>query len=307
MFDPSRPDAILGWQDKDLPLLPPAEDDRHEYKSSATKDPDLGDKIARAASAFWNSGGGLFVAGVNGQGQADGGIPLTVGRQSRRDWIDQAIAKVTPRAQYVVHFIEDRGAGARIDKGSAVYLIGFGESAVAPHMAPDNRYYIRAGAHTAPASHFFVEALYARRGLRTPVLRHVVRRKPGGILQVGVLALNPVPAVDVEISFDPVPRFLETWAAQGKPLQIPVISDQFPFFVDVSFMTRGEQVCSSFNMKLSYRDLTYRPHQLTFLVNLETQLGPSFGGGSETSGLERELQEVKQALGQIAEAVRITR
>jgi hypothetical protein len=180
MFDPEHFEAILKLDDKDLVSLPGAEDDRHEYKSSSTRDSDLSDKIARAASGFWNSGGGLFVAGVNGNGQPDGGISLIVGRQSRRDWIDQAISRVAPRAHYAVQSIEDSGAGLTISNGNAVVMIGFATSDVGPHMAPDNRYYIRAGAHTVPASHFLVEAIHARRGLRLPLLRHLVRRKPEG-------------------------------------------------------------------------------------------------------------------------------
>lgn len=107
MFDPTKPNDILELEDLDLSeFLPNAEDDRHEYKSSAIKnDKELGDKIAKAASGFWNSGGGLFVVGVDGNGQPDGGISLSVGqkgRQSRRDWIDQVISQVTPKSAYVV-------------------------------------------------------------------------------------------------------------------------------------------------------------------------------------------------------------
>lgn len=85
MFDPVRPETILSLDTRDLCSLPSAEDDRHEYKSSLTKDADLAGKIARAASGFWNSGGGLFVAGMDGEGQPDGGVSLTVGRQARRN------------------------------------------------------------------------------------------------------------------------------------------------------------------------------------------------------------------------------
>src|SRR5205807_9073990 len=128
MFDPEKWEAVLKLEDKDLASLPSAEDDRHDYKSGLVKDNELADKIARAASGFWNSGGGLFVAGVGGNGQPDGGILLTVGRQSRRDWVDQAISRVTPRAPYVVHCIEDRGAGANIASGNAVMMLGFAPS-----------------------------------------------------------------------------------------------------------------------------------------------------------------------------------
>src|SRR4051794_25718845 len=122
MFDPEHVEAILKLEDRDLVSLPSAEDDRHEYKSSLTRDQDLTEKLARAASGFWNSGGGLFVVGVDGNGRPDGGIPLTVGRQPRRDWIDQAIRGVEPRARYVVQCIEDHGAGLSIAAGNAVVL-----------------------------------------------------------------------------------------------------------------------------------------------------------------------------------------
>src|SRR5689334_9048468 len=105
MFDPEKWEAVLALEDKDLASLPSAEDDRHEYKASATKDTELADKITRAASGFWNSGGGLFVAGVTSIGEPDGGIALTVGRQSRRDWIDQAISRVSPRARYAIQCV----------------------------------------------------------------------------------------------------------------------------------------------------------------------------------------------------------
>lgn len=48
MFDPTKPNDIRALLDQDLSeFLFDAEDDRHEYKSSAIKkDKDLGDKIA---------------------------------------------------------------------------------------------------------------------------------------------------------------------------------------------------------------------------------------------------------------------
>jgi predicted HTH transcriptional regulator len=212
MFDPTKPNDILELEDLDLSeFLPSAEDDRHEYKSSAIKnDKELGDKIAKAASGFWNSGGGLFVVGVDGNGQPDGGISLNVGRQSRRDWIDQAISQVMPKSCYVIHSIENSSGCMNIEQGKAVFLIGFGESEIGPHMANDHRYYIRAGAHTEPASHFIVEAIHARRGLRTPLLSHLVRRKPGNsrVIQLGIVVLNAAAAINVSIKIDALPKYL---------------------------------------------------------------------------------------------------
>src|SRR5260370_1261566 len=308
MFDPHKPEAILTFEDRDLAALPSSEDDRHEYKSSATRDSELADKIARAASAFWNSGGGLVVAGVNGHGQPDGGVALNVGRQSRRDWIDQAVSRVAPGAHYVVQGIEDKGAGHSIAAGSAVFLIGFSESEIGPHMAPDNRYYIRAGAHTVPASHFIVEAIHARRGLRTPVLRHVVRPKPAdaGVLQVGIVALSQVPAIDVCINPEPVPRWLQQSWESKVPLEVPVISEQFPFFLDVHLLTLGERQSPPFQIRVTFRDVANRNYEQVFQVDLDKQSGPNLGEKG-TYDIVRQLMDIEREIGKVADAIKSKR
>jgi hypothetical protein len=297
MFDPEHWEAILKLEDKDLASLPSAEDDRHEYKASATNDNDLADKIGRAASGFWNSGGGLFVAGVNGKGRPDGGISLSVGRQSRRDWIDQAISRVSPRARYAVQSVEDHGAGFAINSGSAVILIGFAPSETGPHMAPDNRYYIRAGAHTVSASHFLVEAIHARRGFRAPLLRHVVRRKPegGGVLQLGVICLNDAPALNVELTLDPLPRWLVSWGVR-LPLVVPVISRETPFYFDFHFLSIGAEPSPVFQAKLKYMDLADRTYETILDVDVDKQMGPNLGSDNELRGLERAVEKVAGAL-----------
>lgn len=132
-FDPQDPRSVLAWTDQDIAALPRAEDDTVEYKSNRTPDDKLAEKIERAASGMWNSGGGVFVAGVDGEGRPDGGLSPRVGRQARRDWIDQIVARVSPRASYTVHAVEDQGAGLSIVTGNAVFIIAFGESSAGPH------------------------------------------------------------------------------------------------------------------------------------------------------------------------------
>lgn len=297
MFNPEQWGAVLKLESSDLMLLPRREDERHEYKSSATKDFELGDKIARAASGFWNSGGGLFVAGVDGSGQPDGGISLVVGRQPRRDWVDQIVSQVSPQAQYAVNCLELSGATLNISPGNAVVMIGFAASEAGPHMAPDNRYYLRAGAHTLPASHFVVEAIHSRRGLVAPNLRHVVRRKPegGGVLQLGIVCLNDAPALDVHLEVAPLPPWLEKWG--GKlPLVVPVISKETPFYLDFHILTLGRQPPLVYEVNLKYTDLAGRPHEIVLAVDVDKQMGPSLGSGNE-------LREIERAINKVAEAI----
>jgi hypothetical protein len=184
----------------------------------------------------------LFVVGVDGNGQPDGGISLSVGqkgRQSRRDWIDQVISQVTPKSAYAVHSIENSGCGLNIESGKGVFLIGFGDSEIGPHMAHDHCYYIRAGAHTLPAGHFIVEAIHARRGLRTPLLSHLVRRKPGNskVIQLGIVALNAASAINVSVESDTPLNGFTSRLDERVSLQVPIISEQFPLFFDIALIT----------------------------------------------------------------------
>lgn len=298
MFDPVKPEFILSLEDKDLLSLPKAEDERHEYKSSRTSDNDLAEKIARAASAFWNSGGGLFVAGVDGSGVPDGGVSSSVGRQARRDWVDRIVSRVSPLGRYWVQSVEDRGAGLNIVAGKAVLLIAFGNSEAGPHMAPDNRYYIRAGTHTDPAGHFLVEAIHARRGLRAPLLSHFVRYNlfaKVGVLQLGIVCLNEAPALDVELSFIPPPRWLER---SGVSLRVPMISHQFPFLMDFHMMINADR-CHPFQVTVRYQDLAGRQHEQQLDVDVDRQMGPTIAGP--------ESREIVLAIERIANALQTKR
>jgi hypothetical protein len=303
MFDPTKPNDILELEDLDLSeFLPNAEDDRHEYKSSAIKhDKELGDKIAKAASGFWNSGGGLFVVGVDGKGQPDGGISLSVGRegrQSRRDWIDQVISQVMPKSCYVIHSIENSSNCMNIEQGKAVFLIGFGESEIGPHMANDHRYYIRAGAHTEPASHFIVEAIHARRGLRTPLLSHLVRRKPGNsrVIQLGIVVLNAAAAINVSIKIDALPEIFTSDLEEEVSLHIPIISEQFPLFFDIYKIMIGRQELPPFEINLTYSDMANRTYQQSFEVDIDRQLGPNISSDNGYYGIEQELKNITKAI-----------
>jgi hypothetical protein len=289
MFDPENIEAILKLDDRDLgSWLPNAEDDRHEYKSGSTKDSELATKIALAASGFWNSGGGLFVAGVDGSGQPDGGIGLMVGRQSRRDWIDQIISQVAPRARYVIQCVEDHGTGANILSGNAVVLIGFAPSEVGPHMAPDNRYYVRAGAHTVRANHFLIESIWSRRHAAKPRIVHVTDFEQwtteSGFLIIELVAITSTPALDVVIELSPQP-------SDGS-LEFPVRTT----LVDRShaFTFRFEVPASGFKGRLSvgYRD--QMGTQYTYDAQLDSKACiPNWHRG------QNQLDEICRALSEI--------
>lgn len=240
----------------------------------------------------------MFVAGVDGNGQPDGGISLNAGRQSRRDWIDQVISQVTPKSAYAVHSIENNGSGCNIEPGKGVFLIGFGESEIGPHMANDHRYYIRAGAHTVPANHFIVEAIHARRGLRTPLLSNIVRRKPGnsGIIQLGIVALNAAAAINVSVESDTLPNLLTSHMEEGVSLQVPIISEQFPLFFDVCELVLDDYIHPLFHIKLTYFDIANRTYQQSFEVDIDRQLGPNLSSDNGYDRIEKELKNIAKVI-----------
>lgn len=302
-FDPRDPRGITTWTESDLLDLPWAEDDRFEYKSSRTSDNDLGNKISRAASGFWNSGGGVFVAGVDGTGQPDGGLSAAVGRTTRRDWADQFIGKTEPRGPYAVATIAGSGEGAEfsIQPGKVALVIGFGESYVGPHMAYDGRYYIRAGAHTVPASHYLVEAIRARRGVDTPMLRPVLRAKRHRhrVIELVIIAVSEAPALDVEITLDPVPPLFAGVNKPLFPIRPKLIDRENPLALDVSLSTGPRAMVDPFVVRLHYHDLIGRVYEEEYTVSLFEQMPIVHVGKSEAESLTDALTAIAKAIAKL--------
>jgi hypothetical protein len=240
-----NPQTIALWSEDDLLEIPPSETDGYEFKSSLIKESshyrtDLQSKLVKTASAFWNTGGGVLIVGVDDRGHIDGGIPAKMGKQKLRDWVDSVLSTVTPVGPYDIRAIPRAKDNSQIEEGHVVLVIAFGESYDLPHMAPDNRYYVRAGAHSNPANHYLVEAIRARRGLRRPMLRALLRENPqkAGVVEMTVVAINDLPALNVAINFDPVPTHLQEHMPDRLPLVIPLIDRNNPFRMDIATMRR---------------------------------------------------------------------
>jgi hypothetical protein len=240
----------------DLTQLPSVEDDHFEFKSSRTSDKELKKKLSCAVSGFANSGGGCFVVGVDGNGNADNGYSLKIGRQDLRDWVDQIVNEVAPVPKYDIKLISDPMGRGVIQPDSAVLLVAIHESYAGPHMAPDQRYYIRAGAHTVPAKHFIIDAIWAKRYFFKPRLTHLFRRKPEQeqTIQLGIIALTNGPAVNVKINISPLPQMIQLGSLF--PIHIPVIDRINPFFFDVSIYYPNKELWEKdLYLEVEYYDL----------------------------------------------------
>lgn len=272
--------CLKPWDMTMIESLPNEESEYYEYKSSATPFERLQGKISIAASAFWNSGGGVFIAGVNDNGEIDGGIPNSKGRQKIRDWVDAAIMWTQPLGKYHVHVIpiDESNPDSKI-----VLVIDFIESVNVPHMAYDHKYYIRAGAHSVSANHFMVESLRALRQFIKPQLKAIMKvdkRKQPNIESVMIASVNDAPAIDVSITFNPFPTVFEEHFKEYFPLKVALIDKNNPFELDVSIFGIRDQVFGENPAKimLCYKDVLGNAYNTDQEIHPEKNLPPTFIG-----------------------------
>ncbi len=298
---------IEAWTEADLAALSEGETDEYEFKSSRINVSDLTKEIQVAASAFWNSGGGVLIVGIDDNGTIDGGISDLMGRQRLRDWVDRVISHVEPAGPYLVKTIYSDGENGAIRDGHCVLVIAYGESNSAPHMAPDKRYYVRAGAHSDPAGHFLVESIRARRRLQKPVLRGLLRSNAHNarVIELVVLCLNDTPALDVRLDFDEVPEAMRLPFMERLPLYIPVIDQEHPFTMDASWFGLEEDGFGTtvIRLHITYQDLAGRQYTDTQLLDPNRSIAP-LGPSDERALAQRDnLREISRQLKRLRKAV----
>ena len=136
------------WTEAELEDLPAEEPDVFERKAGKLFEDQgkfLG-SVAKALSAFANSGGGSLIIGAEDDGTPDG-LPPLVGGTSIRDWIEQKVPHLLdyPLSDFRVHTV-DKSEPSRIPAGREVIVIDVGDSAAAPHQSKsENIYYRREG------------------------------------------------------------------------------------------------------------------------------------------------------------------
>lgn len=287
----------------DLSQLPKREDGVTEYKGSETDEGDIPGMLQKAASAFWNSGGGMIFFGINKKtGDVDGGIRKMVGRGGREDirsWVDTHISKMYPHGRYECDYVDNIDGMGRgtLSEGNCVLVVEFFESEAAPHWTPEHKCYVRVGEHSGPAPAPVIEALFARRGITTPELVHTLRARPGNswAIQLGIVAVNDEPARDVVIQ-----------VAGSKEIRRAVIDQRNPYFVDLAYNYAKflEAEYEPFNVTVTYRGreaTSRREYQAT--VDLRTDWP-----GESLMSIEHEekigaLDSIRDSLKQMAKSL----
>jgi hypothetical protein len=163
------------WTENEVNELPSGEHDYFDRKSGAIFDKaadrnQLYDTLAKAASAFTNSGGGHLILGATDAGMLDGVPRIFSGMTTVRDWLEQKLPQLVDYrlSDFRVHVARPR-IGSGIPQGRDVIVVDFGDSALAPHQSVrDHIYYYRSAGRSLPAPHFYLELL--RQRLTSPSL-----------------------------------------------------------------------------------------------------------------------------------------
>jgi hypothetical protein len=160
------------WKELDVLALATEEPDTFDRKSGLIfqkSQDDFFNGLAKAVSAFANSGGGALIIGVEDDGTFSGVLP-NVGRTSTKDWLEQKIPTLVsyPLVLFRVHTVIP-SIPTMIPAGKILIVVEVGDSPAAPHQSVrDHKYYYRVGGRSEPAKHFYVELL--RQRLSSPTL-----------------------------------------------------------------------------------------------------------------------------------------
>jgi hypothetical protein len=158
------------WTEDEVLNLPSGELDYFDRKSGAIlKEPDFLKKLAKALSAFANSGGGHLVLGVKDDGTPDGVPKIHTGksgkgRGSTKDWLERTIPELLgyPLQDFRVHEV-DPSTSTAIPAGNVLIVIDVGDSELAPHQDTFTKiYYHRVSGNSVPAPHLYLEGLRLR-------------------------------------------------------------------------------------------------------------------------------------------------
>ncbi|EMI25983.1 AlbA family DNA-binding domain-containing protein [Rhodopirellula europaea] len=152
------------WSFAEVQALPAGEHDFFDRKSgSIWGDTDFKVKLAKALSAFANSGGGHLLLGVADDGTLDG-VPAFQKRTPSREWLEQAIPNLLDPtlSEFRVHEVTGITAGD-LQEGQTLLVVDVSDSVLAPHQARNaKQYYYRQAGHSVPAPHFYLETLRRR-------------------------------------------------------------------------------------------------------------------------------------------------
>lgn len=156
------------WTEAEVLELSTGEQDYFERKSGSdfTEERDnFLNFVAKALSAFANSGGGHLVLGLQDDAVTFDGLPAMKGRTPIRQWLEQAIPNLLryELQDFRVHEVIP-SKPSTIPGGKVAIVVDVGDSALAPHQTARGQvnYYFRQGGHSVIAPHHYLELFRQR-------------------------------------------------------------------------------------------------------------------------------------------------
>jgi hypothetical protein len=174
-----------------------------DYKDSrALTNKGARDSLAKDASAFANSDGGVLIYGV----EENGNLPVRIDAgvddaRCSREWIESAIMTgITPRLDDVTII------PVPLSAGRSLYVVETAKTFRGPHQSSDKRYYKRHNFMSVPMEDYEVNDVRNRRKQRSPLVIFKVSEYRRFIAAFDVGNVGAVVAEDVRFEFStPMP------------------------------------------------------------------------------------------------------
>lgn len=228
------------WTIDDLPSPATPEDDRFDRKQFSSDEQELKASLAKALSAFANSGGGHIFLGISDDGALHGVPAKMKGRQSAKDWVENLVyASLEPPLQaFRVHEIDIPIAPDEATDRQII-VIDVADSEQAPHqVAKSGTYFHRASGKSIPAPDFYLRLLSGRR---------TRPRIEIGAPRVYLLAVSALPhGTSVSCAIETRVKNIGDFAARNLMVRWSVLNDA-PLSVSLEIESWPDQIQSEFD------------------------------------------------------------
>jgi hypothetical protein len=114
-------------------------------------------------------------------------------------------------------------------------------------------------------------------------------------IQLGIVALTNSPAIDIMINLSPLPYFLRKDCSNSFPLNLSVIDQNNPFFLDVALYSTAN-FGNDIYLKLDYYDLAGNSYTYKTKIAFESSLPPKIVGNDNLAKIVTHLEMINKSL-----------
>jgi len=128
-------------------------------------------------------------------------------------------------------------------------------------------------------------------------LAHAIRRKPDdtSVIQIGVIAVTDAPALDVEVTIDPLPSFLIE-SSDYFPIRLPILDRATPFYMDATSSYQAVEDLQETKVIISYKDSAGNEYAHESDGSLVRSLSPVVVGYNVWERVVTALEEIERKL-----------